>query len=624
MHRLLVHIRNADQYFAERFITGETAARFVRGEQWTPEERAALLAQNRIPYVLNEILPKVRHLMGVYLSTITDVVPVPREPTDEYYVNVVEQLLRWFEQVNNLRAIEYQVFWDMLVRGVAATQIRWGTEDIVRGYPKLERIAPGMLLWDPAALDIQLQDARWMARIIVDTRVGMTELYPAYRDIIEKTPRFPWAQVYRTFIPEFAQLYMNYWRPTRDDEYVGAIEFYERLKIPTWIVWDYVTGNVLSFDEEREAREYAHGLEVGYLESPDLPELLTPTREEMPKLVEVIQQQRTLIRQTLFIGGEPVHEIDTDLPDFPYQVAFAFWDNGKWWGYVEQLMDAQRFYNRVISEWDNMIGRTHKQLMTVVEELLSAGWTAEDVARERSKTGATIPVKDHSAIMVHPQQGGLPDFPALIQLFLQRLEDYAGGRNVLGLQTSAAESGRAVAERAQLGGLGQLPVFENLRLWRKRVSEMALWYMQQLMTPETVVRIINDRGEAEFYRYPEEVLDTLRELQFDMTIESTLQSSTIYEREFQLLSQYFAAVAQAIPPVIAAEYLLELLPIPRKRKESLKQMIEFYVEWEQQKAAQERQQKIVQQAQESAFRRILRQQFRQAMESSNGTATFAG
>jgi hypothetical protein len=96
MHRLLVHICNADQYFAERFITGETAARFVRGEQWTPEERAALLAQNRIPYVLNEILPKVRHLMGVYLSTITDVVPVPREPTDEYYVNVVEQLLRWF------------------------------------------------------------------------------------------------------------------------------------------------------------------------------------------------------------------------------------------------------------------------------------------------------------------------------------------------------------------------------------------------------------------------------------------------------------------------------------------------------------------------------------------------
>jgi len=623
--RIYQDIREADSIFAERYITGDEAAAFVRGEQWTPEEKAAHLAQRRIPFVFNEILPKVRHLMGVYLATITDVRPVPREPADEYYVNAAEQLLRWFEQINNLSAIEYQVFWDMIVRGIGATQIRWVPTDVLGGYPALERIPPGQLLWDPRAMDISLSDARWMCRVIPIDRLGALELYPEYKEAVERAARFPSALIYRQWLPELVKMYPAR-TTTPDRDLVVIVEHYEKLRVPVWIVVDEVSGNTTEFDSEREAREYREGLLGGYLAEGNWQAVLGEEPEDVlqPPVV-IVQQQRVSVWQSIIIGDQLVHHSETELPDFPYQVGFGFFDNGRFWGYVEQLMDPQRFFNRMISQWDNILGRSQKQLATVVEEMLKPGWTAADVARERSKTAPVIPVLSHEAIQFHPNQGAIPDFAALAQLMLARLVDYAGGPNVLGQQISAAESGMAVRERAQLGGLGQLPLFENLRQWRRKVSYFALWMMQNYLSPGMTLRVINSPTETVFFKLRKDTLDTIREIQFDIEVESTVHSTTIYEREFQLLSQYFTAVAAAIPPVVAATYLLELLPIPRQRKEELKKMIEFYVEYEAQKQREERKAVLVRQALESAFRRSIRRKAIEEIESQqqgNGVPNF--
>jgi hypothetical protein len=137
----------------------------------------------------------------------------------------------------------------------------------------------------------------------------------------------------------------------------------------------------------------------------------------------------------------------------------------------------------------------------------------------------------------------------------------------MGLQESAAESGRAVIARAEQAGVGRLPFFDRLMLWRKMISERALWYIKNYMSAGQMIRIIGSDNEIKYIEIDDGVLDTLQEQKYDITISESTKSETSKERYFQVIKEFNAIAPGAIPPNTLATLLLELSPLPETKRQ---------------------------------------------------------
>ena len=110
-------IDDVKDFFFQRIGKGENCAKFYKGDQWTDEEKQAHATQMRYPFVYNEILPAVDHLIGSQQSTRMDSRVVGREKGDNMPAQLLTFLLKWAEQVNKLDIVETSVFKSAMIRG---------------------------------------------------------------------------------------------------------------------------------------------------------------------------------------------------------------------------------------------------------------------------------------------------------------------------------------------------------------------------------------------------------------------------------------------------------------------------------------------------------------------------
>ena len=118
--------------------TGYRNADYYANEQWTAAEKYSFAQQQRHPYVLNEISHKIEHLAGTQMQTRTDTKVIPREPGDAYKAEILQYMVKWFEQMNDLEILESEVFLDGIIKGFGAAVIRWVSTDLFYGSPMAE------------------------------------------------------------------------------------------------------------------------------------------------------------------------------------------------------------------------------------------------------------------------------------------------------------------------------------------------------------------------------------------------------------------------------------------------------------------------------------------------------
>ena len=388
---------------------------------------------------------------------------------------------------------------------------------------------------------------------------------------------------------------------------VPFIEYYEKLVVRRWIVYDRIAGDEADFDDFKEAQSYYQGKLDGYANSGEVLH-----DEDGEPYVYIHEVRRDRYVQTLMIGSEVISSEELDIPAYPYIPMFAYFVNGDWWSVVDNLRDPQVFVNRFLSEWDYQLGTAAKNPVTVIETQLKRGYTVEEVRAELSRRSPVIPVLSHQAVQFHPSQHPLPELFQGVGFGISRMEAYMGGRNALGLSEHAGESGRAVAMRSQLGGTTRLPLFDNLRYARIKVAEYCLWYLQNFADMESLIYMVThtdvphlnvsiDRG----------IIDTLREIKVDIVVDEARPSNTEQERMFTLLKEYFMTVGA--PPEIAMPLLLRYSPIPDKDKEEILAMMDFYKEYVNRKAELMRKAKMEQQAREQVEKAFIRQSIAQQL-----------
>ena len=597
--------------FQEKHEVARKNSAFARGKQWTDPEISAHLKQFRIPYVFDQINNKVNALCGEQAKLNFEATAKAVEPGDEEAASYASKILKWVGSVNDFERVERDSFWDMVVKGSTVTQVRWENSETLYGYPSIERVPVFQMFWDTSCVESDLSDAKWMARVIPMTRQDALEEFPEHAELIDSAGTMTQSSVWDMYdVLSERQKFSSaghYLNDSRD--LIRWIEHYEKYKAQVFIVYDEVRDELEEYESLREAESDILGRRAAY-EGSDV-DLFN---EDGSEKIGYVPLEKYVIAQNLVIGDKCVSRTITELPDFPFVVAFCYHDDGEYWSFVDQLIDPQRFLNRMLSEWDNQIGRTNKQLMTVLEHKLKRGWTIQDVNRERSKTGATIPVLSHDALNAVPNQPALPDIPNTIQFALGHMMEVVGGKNALGLQENAAESGEAVRQRQEAANSTRLPIFSHFSSWRRRLMELAFWYAKNYLPDNQVLRIAGDTPSSrdEFITLDTEVLDNIRNARLDINVSEVIDSATMNERNFRHIKEM--ALAGVIPPDVAADTLLELSSLSPDVKESIRSKIASVAQYNQQAAAQEEQKEM----EESVMKSINKKQMKENMLAELG------
>lgn len=576
---------------------------FYFGRQWTDEERDAHDTQKRIPYVFNEIKHKVDHIVGVQMQTRLDVKTVGREPADNMGAELLTFLLKWAAQVNDLEYTETEVFKDGLIGNVGWAAVYWENEDVLYGYPKVEIIPYNEIYYDVQSRKRDLSDARWIARRSQISRIEAKEKYPWLADKIEDIANGTYSGVKSYNVPTGRQRQtIHTTRPSfdiQDRELLTEIMHYERIKVNQYLVINDITGDIQTFDQRKEAEDYYFGLVDTYSE-----EGVSIIGDDGTAKVLFATDVKTQIIQTVLLQDCLIARELTILPDFPFVGFFPYFSHGEYQSFVEQLLSPQILVNRSFSQWDYILGASTKNLLTVMESLLRKGTTVETVRREASKTVPVLSVMSHDAIRSLPNNPVNPQIFQNIEFGITRMNDYAGGRNALGLTESAAESGRAVIARAEQGGVAKLPIFDALRFWRINISQRLVWYMKNFMSPKQIIRIVGEDKDVQYVNLDTSVLNTFKDIKTDIVVDEAIKSETMRERNFQQILQ-FSQIAQ-LPPEISMPIYLEYSTLPETKKEQILQQLEFYQSYIQQKAEAQKQEQMQQQVQDSLMKKQMK------------------
>lgn len=606
--RIWEDIETARPLFEQAWDEARRNSSFVQGRQWDDDEREAHYRQNRIPYVFDQVSPKVNAVLGVHASRRVEAQAIPTEPGDEPMAFVANRLIKWCEQINRMDEVESEVFYDMIVKKAGCTVTRWALSDGLSGRPVVERVPIYQMMWDANSVDVSLSDAKWMARVIPISRQDAIERWPEFEQAVRDAAGFGNEETVSRFeVMTPRQQYMaNAGRAIKESDLRGdiiTIEHFEKVRQYIYIVVDQIANELTEYDEQGQAQSHLDGLIQQYAEG-DV-NLLDQAGNDM---VTIVTLSKDIVIQSLIFGDECVSREITDLPDFPYQVSFCYHDDGEYWSFVDQLIDPQMFQNRMISELDNQIGRGNKNIMTVIEQKLKRGFTLEDLNREASRVSPKIPVLAHDAVNVVPNQPAQSDLVPAISMAINHMTDIVGGRNALGLQENAAESGAAVRARQEAAGMARMPVFAHINSWRRKVTEMCLWYMRRYLAPDQQMRIMGQDGKPEWVMMEQPVLDSLANTRMDIVIGEAVDTVTSKERQFVQVKELFQTIGGMLPPDVVVTTMLEYSSLEQATKDKILSMLPSVQQYQTQQAEQAKMAKMQQSVQDSLMKKQLKEQ----------------
>lgn len=574
--------------------------------QWKQSEVDDHLDQNRFPYQINEVHRLVEHLTGTQIQTRLDVRFLARERTDEAVMQLADTINKWVEQVNDVDALESNMFREMLIAGWACSVNRWEMKDITYGYPVVEQVPNNEIFWDLSARKEDLSDCRWMARSMVMDRETAMVMFPDKADDIKKSPvTVLTSDLLTTPILDEHQEDVFYqtdiWYNEQNQDKINYLEYYEKRVKREWLVIDEIADNIQRFSSKQDAENYANGLLEGYAENKVVFDGVDGSLK-----VKIDSMLKDCIEQTIVIGDTVISNCILETPFFPYTVVFCYFNLGDFWGFVDYLKDFQRLINRSFSAWDELLGTSAKNPIKVQEHLLKKGWDLNRVVEEWSNTRPVIPVLRSDAIEEMQSPSVNPQLFNNIGFAIERMNERAGGMNALGLQQNAAESGRAVQARAEQGGIGKLPIHDKLKMWRKAITLKNLWYIKNFMPDRQIIRVLGeDSTDIEYVEVDTGILNTIKELQLDVEIEEAMKSNGTKQRAYQSLLEL--SQQAALPPAVLTSLLIELSPVPTKVKEQIKQGMDIASQLEQAQAEVAKYQKLMQEVETALTKQKLKE-----------------
>lgn len=494
--------------------------RYKNGDQWsdtvpdpdhphrTIREDALISRSGKVPLKHNYIQQYIRNIHGQLLSSPTQTVVYARSRDDQPLGEMLTNALQACHQLNRIRKIDINVVEELCLTGIACAKVRygyWSTKNRTDG--KIDLVNINRLFFNADIEDPRLTDIRRIGELHDYTFDDLVRNFATCREDVQALREIygichdhtKLENLYENHASRLQNLNFLY---TNDLGKYRVIEVWERLGRWVLYIHDYADGTeeiytelTMQEVEAINASRLAQGMAAGI--APDTVKLIYAREQyEYYWRVKYLTPNGYCIKET---ESPYAHE------EHPYVLAAMPVIDGRFKAVLSDVIDIQRYINRLLTLLDFIIGASAKGLLMVPQECIPDDMDIQDFAREYVKTNGVILIKKGAydklpkQISMNGTNIGAWEMFAQEMNIMQQISGLNGA--VQGQVPRANTPSSLYAQQAQNSMMNFVVLFENYNMFCEERDEKLLKVLMQYYTTR---RYIGTNGKtagemAKFY-----------------------------------------------------------------------------------------------------------------------------
>lgn len=563
----------------------ERNKRYTYGFQWddmicvdgkSMSEEEYIKSQGNVPLKNNLIRRLVRSVLGVYRSQSKEPTCTARDRDEQKLGETMSTILQCNMQLNRMNDVYARTMEEFLISGfiVYRKSYGWrnGKEDCWTDY-----VQPNNFFIDNNMRDFRGWDVSVLGEVhdisfgqLCEQFASSPQEYRQLRDI------YKWA-ARKDYIATYAERFgysrlENYdFLFTSEPGRCRVIEIWRKEQKPRYRCHDYQNGDIFKIDEE----DYA---QVVLTENEE--------RMRMAKEAGMPEDEVPLIKATWFVDdywyfyylspfGDILREGETPYEhgSHPYVFkAYPFID-GEIHSFVADVIDQQRYTNRLITLYDWIMRASAKGVLMMPEDCLPDGVSIDDIAESWTEFNGVIVYKPSKSGKVPEQVANNSTNIGIAELLNMQLKFFEDISGVTGaLQGKPGYSGESASHYNQQTENATKSLLDLLECFSCFVVDGAykdVKNMQQFYDSKRVFNIAGKSG-AQIEYDPKKI----RDVEFDLSITESTSTPAYRHLANDMLMQLYQSQAISVEQLLEHgdfPFADELLQSIKSQKEQLEQ-----------------------------------------------------
>lgn len=558
--------------------------RYHRGDQWKDAiqddngdwitEEDYLKKQGKVPLKQNIIRQMVKNLTGQYRNSETRSTVLSRSKGGEEGARILTNAIQHIQDLNFLKELDARALEEFALSGMVIQKetFDWYSERDEEDV-SVKNVNPNRIGFNTDIEDIRGRDLRIIFEII-DTPI---------EDIISVFAKSPEEEERIRGLYTLVKSNDRYIYQGLDSRNLDYLDFYvsdDLSKARMYEVWyqksewrtrvhdtadgsfeitNYTMDDIYALNQER----IEFGRRNGVAEE-DIPLIEAQPVNEKFWYVKYL----TPHGHCLWEGESPFEHQEHPYTFFAYPLI-----DGEVWGFVEDIIDQQRYINRMIIMMDFIMSASAKGVLMVPQDAIPEGMSPEEFAEEWRSFNGVIVYKP-SKTGVKPEQisanstaVGLAD---MLQFQLQFINDISGIHGAI--QGKEAKSGTAAtlyAQEASNASTNTMDFFMSFNFFKEKRDRKILKLILQYYQEERYFAIEGEKDSGAQLYDPDKVKGKMYDLKIAQNNDTPIYRQVMNDTLMKLLEGQ----------MIDVEVFLENSPIPhaksildsiKRRKEELK------------------------------------------------------
>lgn len=546
--------------------------RYTYGEQWsdhieyvdkwgrkrTITEENYIREQGSEPLKNNLIRRLVKNVLGVYRSQSKEPTCTARDKDEQKYGETMSVVLQYNRQMNRMSELDARSMEEFLISGAAIQKSKWGwNRGRMDNFTSI--VQPDCFFIDNNMRDLRGWDVSCIGEVH-DVSIGnLLENFAKNPDDVKRLREIYSQQAYRERIADNFQRFgrhepknIDFFNPS-NPSLCRVIEVWRKETKARFRCHDYNNGDIYKVDiedyqeyvEEENANRLQRGLEAG-MPADDIPMIEAEWFVDDYWYYYFITPFGDILQE----GESPYAH-----GEHPYTFKFYPFIDGEIHSFVEDVIDQQRYVNRLITLYDMLMRTSAKGMLLCPEDCLPDSMTWDDISESWARVGSIVVYKPDNMGNI-PQQVttnstniGIQD---LLQFQLKFFEDISGVNGALqGKEGFAGTSGSLYAQQTQNATMSLLDILECFSQFVIDGAYKTVKNMQQYYDTKRTFNIVGRAGEIVLYD-PKKI----RDVEFDLNITESTATPAYRQMANDFLMQLWNAQA------ISLEQLLQVGDFP--------------------------------------------------------------
>ena len=523
----------------------------VDGKSMTEEEY--IKQQGNVPLKNNLIRRLVRNVLGVYRSQSKEPTCTARDRDEQKLGETMSTILQCNMQLNRMSEVFARTMEEFLISGfiVHRKSYGWrnGKEDCWTDY-----VQPNNFFIDNNMRDFRGWDVSCLGEVHDVSFGQLCEQFAESPEDYQKLKEiYKWA-ARKEFLANYAERFgysrlNNYdFLFTSEPGRCRVIEVWRKEQKPRYRCHDYQNGDIYKIEEEDFEKEVT---------------LVNAQRMQMAEATGMPPEEVPLVKATWFMDdywyfyylspfGDILKEGETPFEhgSHPYVFkAYPFID-GEIHSFVADVIDQQRYTNRLITLYDWIMRASAKGVLLMPEDSLPDGVSMEDIAESWAEFNGVIVFKPSKSGQIPHQVANNSTnigITELLNLQLKFFEDISGVNGALqGKPGYAGTSAAKYNQETQNATMSLLDMLECFSYFVVDGAYKDVKNIQQFYDGKRVFNIAGKTG-AQIEYDPKKI----RDVEFDLSITESTTTPAYRQLANDVLMQLWQANA------ISVEQLLE-------------------------------------------------------------------